>query len=147
MSSVNPMLFSTQSDQHLFLDTASGIAPKLKVSKPSRHTNSHSHSDNHTQTHPDSPDTHTSRRTINHRSAERRRRQSIKEGMHRLGDVLASAAARCESMQAAHLRGFAGGRRPSKVQMLDAGIEHILVLQQAVVQLAKENEQFRRQSL
>jgi hypothetical protein len=85
----------------------------------------------------------STRRTVNHRSAERRRRQSIKEGMKRLGEVLSYAAARCDSLQATHLRAFAGGKRPSKVQLLDAGIEHILVLQQAVVQLARENEALR----
>lgn len=66
--------------------------------------------------------------------------------MRRLGLVLTEAAARCESLQAPHLRGFVGGKKPSKVQMLDAGIEHILLLQNAVVQLARENEQFKQRS-
>jgi hypothetical protein len=64
--------------------------------------------------------------------------------MRRLHDVLASSAARCDPLFCAnHLRIFTMGRRPSKVQLLDAGIEHIAALQQAVIQLARENERLK----
>lgn len=86
------------------------------------------------------------RRTMNHRSAERRRRQSIKEGMARLQGVLSASAARCDLTRAEHLKPFAGGRQPSKVQLLDASIDHIEALQIAVIQLARENDQLRRRA-
>ena len=80
------------------------------------------------------------------RSAEKRRRQEIKTCIDQMGGLLSASAVRKRT--AGHLSIFAANlkkTRPSKVQILEAGIQHILHLEQTMAHLVDENQRLRRQ--